>query len=518
MSDKHEEAVQLIESLTQAVDGLYTIGNVLGYGRCGISVQARDVSGRLVALKIGWRDPEARDQLLRETELSAKVEHPNVLKPTRLEMPEPLLVVETPLMKGNLGSLLDNKQPQSYEKVRGMLDVIGAVLDTAHIAGIVHGGILPEKIFFDAQGQYYIGDFSLRLPQAVFVEGNRPSAIGFAPYTPIEQRHDSTSCSGRIDQFALAVVAYEMLRGHRIWRFNEEGVLEIDAIDMVVSRPIAPGTPMAASAAVRRATSREAGYRYSSMNEFVRAFAGLGPSATPKETMVKEGLDFKPRKTWLWFVPAAAAIISAIVWAQPTARETAIRFWDSDWTSSEFWHGDWIMKPDFSLGSDNNSSGGTNRGGAGTREPTTRTGPGNTTVGDPNAGNRNIDPYPRGSGQTSTRVGGETQRSQPAGSGSSAPNSGAAAASGGSAGRQSASQQGEAAAKATTGSLEVSIDGNGTADVYIDGQKAGRTPFTWTGSPGRHIVFLRPGSGFTPGSIAVTVSAGNTARAVFSPK
>ena len=177
MSDKHEEAVQLIESLTQAVDGLYTIGNVLGYGRCGISVQARDVSGRLVALKVGWKDAEARDQLLRETELSAKVEHPNVLKPTRLDMPEPLLVVETPLMKGNLGSLLDNKQPQSYEKVRGMLDVIGAVLDTAHIAGIVHGGILPEKIFFDAQGQYYIGDFSLRLPQAVFVEGNRPSAI-----------------------------------------------------------------------------------------------------------------------------------------------------------------------------------------------------------------------------------------------------------------------------------------------------------------------------------------------------
>src|SRR5512135_2840963 len=143
-------------------------------------------------------------------------------------------------MKGNLGSWLDARQPQPYEKVRGLLDVIGAALDTAHIAGIVHGGLLPEKIFFDTQGQFFVGDFALRLPQAVFVEGNRPSMIGFAPYTPVEQRHDSTSCSGRIDQFALAVVAYEMLRGQRIWRFNEEGVLEIDAIDMVVSRPIAP--------------------------------------------------------------------------------------------------------------------------------------------------------------------------------------------------------------------------------------------------------------------------------------
>ena len=159
MSDKHEEAVELIESLTEAVDGLYTIGNVLGFGRCGITVQARDVSGRLVALKIAWKDQDARNQLLRETELTAKVEHPNVLKPRMLDLPEPLLVAETPLMKETLGAWLDGKQPQSYEKVRGVLDAIGAALDTAHTAGIVHGGILPEKIFLDGQGHCFIGDF-----------------------------------------------------------------------------------------------------------------------------------------------------------------------------------------------------------------------------------------------------------------------------------------------------------------------------------------------------------------------
>lgn len=521
MSDKHQEAVELIESLTEAADGLYTIGNVLGFGRCGITVQARDVSGRVVALKIAWRDQEARDQLLRETELTAKVEHPNVLKPKQIDLSEPLLVVETPLMKGNLGSWLDAKQPQPYEKVRAVLDAIGAALDTAHLAGIVHGGILPEKIFFDAQGQYFIADFSLRLPQPVFVEGNRPSTFGFAPYTPIEQRHDLTSCSGRIDQFALAVVAYELLRGHRIWRFNEEGVLEIDAIDMVVSRPIAPGTPMSASAAVRRATAREAGYRYATVNEFVRAFAGLGKTATPSEQLVKEGFDLKQKRTWLWFLPAAAAVISLLVFAQPGARETVVRFWDSDWTSSEFWHGDWIMKPKFSVGQDDGPSN-TSRGGGGMGTGgATRVGPGNTTVGDPNAGNRNIDPYPRTAGQPTTRVGGETQRVEGTGNTrqSSTPSSAASVTTtSGAGGRQTASQQGETSATAATGSLEVSIDGNAEADVYIDGEKAGRTPLTWTGSAGRHIVFLRPGGSFTPASIAVTVSAGNTARAVFSPR
>ena len=516
MSDKHEEAVELIESLTEAVDGLYTIGNVLGFGRCGITVQARDVSGRLVALKIAWKDQDARNQLLRETELTAKVEHPNVLKPRMLDLPEPLLVAETPLMKETLGAWLDGKQPQSYEKVRGVLDAIGAALDTAHTAGIVHGGILPEKIFLDGQGHCFIGDFSLRLPQSVFVEGNRPSTIGFAPYAPVEQRHDLPTCSGRIDQFALAVVAYELLRGHRVWRFNEEGVLEIDAIDMVVSRPIAATAPMSASAAVRRATSREAGYRYSSMNEFVRAFAGMGKAATPSEQLVKQGFVIRKRVSLLWIAPVAAGIISAIVWMQPGARETAYRFWDSDWTSSEFWHGDWIMGGKF--GTDiNDAPGNTVRGGS-SREPgNTRVGPGNTRAGASGGGGRNIDPYPRVAGQSDTRVGGETQPGQPGGSQRSTPST-ASVVSTPDAGSRNPAQQGEASSNATTGALEVTINGNGSADVYIDGEKSGHTPFTWTGSTGRHVVTLSPSSGFSPEFIVVTISTKNTAHAVFSAR
>jgi hypothetical protein len=89
---------------------------------------------------------------------------------------------------------------------------------------------------------------------------------------------------------------------------------------------------------------------------------------------------------------------------------------------------------------------------------------------------------------------------------------------GGGAGRQSASQQGETSENATTGSLEVSINGTGAADVFIDGVPRGRTPLTWNASPGRHVITLRQVDAFKPASIAVTVAAGGTARAVFSPR
>ena len=86
-----------------------------------------------------------------------------------------------------------------------------------------------------------------------------------------------------------------------------------------------------------------------------------------------------------------------------------------------------------------------------------------------------------------------------------------------SAGRQGASQQGSLP-NTPMGALEVTINGTGAADVYIDGIPRGRTPITWTGSPGRHTVTLRPASAFSPSSIQVTVAAGSTARAVFSPR
>ena len=59
----------------------------------------------------------------------------------------PLLVVETTLMASSLGDLLDAKKPVPFEAVRDILLAIGGALDKAHSLGIVHGGILPEKIF-----------------------------------------------------------------------------------------------------------------------------------------------------------------------------------------------------------------------------------------------------------------------------------------------------------------------------------------------------------------------------------
>jgi serine/threonine protein kinase len=534
VSDKREEAIELLGLLAPAVDGRFIVGDIIGYGRWGITVKARDISGRIVALKVAWKDDEARAQVLRETELTAKIDHPGVLIPRQVEVPEPLLVVETTFMARSLGDLLDAKQPVPYETVRDMLLAIGPVLDKAHSIGIVHGGILPEKIFVDDNGRYFIGDFSLRLPQAVFVEGNRPSTVGFTAYTPMEQRHDLPSTDGRIDEFSLAVVAYELLRGARRWRLGDEGVLEIDSIDMVVSRPIALGAPPGASAAIRRATSREAAFRYPSVGDFVQSFAGLSSTATPAAHIFRQQAVVEKRRPWLWLLPIAAGII-AVVAFRPMMRDSAIRFWQSDWTSGEFWHANVEMsaKPATDVGMNGVATtqgqpASTQRSnGTGGDPQTTSRGDGKTTVGGPVNPGRTIDPFPRVQSQANTQVADASPRgagsNQSGSSKQSAPaNKPIPSSSSGDAVQSAASRTVDPKptkpAETGPGSIEVSINGAGEAEVYIDGRSRGRAPLTWEAPVGKHVVTLRPASRFTPTVVDVNVTTGATVRAVFTSR
>jgi serine/threonine protein kinase len=536
MSDnKRDEALELAEAVTAALDGRYIIGGIVGYGRGGITLKARDVSGRIVALKVAWKDQEARDQVLRETELTAKIDHPSVLTPRRVDVPEPLLVVETTLMTSSLGDLLDAKKPVPFETVRDMLLAVGAVLDTAHSIGIVNGGILPEKIFMDENGRYFIGDFSLRLPQAVFVEGNRPSAVGFTAYTPMEQRHDLPSADGRIDEFSLAVVAYELLRGTRRWRFGAEDVLEIDAIDMVVSRPIAPGAPPTASAAIRRATSREAAFRYPTVGEFVRSFAGLSRGATPAEHIFRQPVvEEKKHRPLLWLLPIAACIV-ALVAFKPVVRRQAIKIWRADWTSGEFWHGNLEMstKPAIDVGmgppagttgaaSTTTQGAATQRSnGVGSKPNTLRGGDGKTVVGGPINPGRTFDPFPRVQAQGNTQPAAASPKAQASNERPPTPGKSTAISSAGDAVQDAATRKPTTAKKPVDkgpGTVEVSVTGSEEAEVYIDGRARGRAPLTWQGSAGKHIVSLRPMSRFTPTLVEVTVTSGSTVKAVFTSR
>jgi len=313
--DQARQTNALIEDLTRSLEGRYVVGESIGFGRAGVTVKARRVSsGRNVALKVAWEDRAARAQVLRETAITAKVKHPNVLPMRSIDALDRLLVVEMPLAAGTVDDLLESGDPVPFERVMEIVTGVAEALDLAHGEGIVHGGLHPAKLLIDDKNTCLVADFSLRVPQVSARDVAKPSTLGTPAYTPVEQRRDMRGVDGRIDQFALAVITYELLRGRRTWGVNEAGALEIEPVEVPQGRPIAAGVPLSASLAIKRATSREPNFRYKSVGEFVRGLTDASASALASEQTYREEPKVRAKRSPLWVIVVIGALIAAGLW------------------------------------------------------------------------------------------------------------------------------------------------------------------------------------------------------------
>ena len=312
MIEQARQAPALLEDLTKALEGRYVVGEAIGFGRGGLTVRARRVSsGRNVALKVAWEDRNARAQVLRETALTAKVKHKNVLPMRSIDALERLLVVEMPLAVGTADDLIEVGAPVPFDQVVQIMTAAANALDEAHAGGIVHGGLHPAKLLIDDKNECLISDFSLRVPQVSARDVAKPSTVGTPAYTPMEQRRDQRGVDGRIDQFALAVIAYEMLRGRRTWSVNDAGALEIEPVQISSSRPIAPGVPLSANMAIKRATSREANFRYKTVSDFARGLTDASAQSVASEQIYRSEPKALKRRSPLWIVMILGALVVA---------------------------------------------------------------------------------------------------------------------------------------------------------------------------------------------------------------
>jgi serine/threonine protein kinase len=315
MTDQARQAPALLADLTRALEGRYVVGDAIGFGRGGVTVRARRVSsGRNVALKVAWEDRAARAQVLRETAITAKVKHANVMPMRSIDALERLLVVEMPLAAGTVDDLIELGTPVPFEHVVEMVTAIAGALDLAHGSGIVHGGLHPAKLLIDDKNVCLVADFSLRVPQVSARDVAQPSTVGTPAYTPVEQRRDLRGVDGRIDQFALAVITYELLRGKRTWNVNEAGALEIEAVEISAGRPIAPGVPLSASLAIKRATSREPNFRYKSVGDFARGLTDASAQSLATEQTHMTESRAEPRRSRMWMILLALALVAVGYW------------------------------------------------------------------------------------------------------------------------------------------------------------------------------------------------------------
>jgi Rad3-related DNA helicase/serine/threonine protein kinase len=115
-------------------------------------------------------------------------------------------------------SLLPGEQ-MSADQVKRFVTPVATALQYAHVHGVLHANLHPGNVLLGANNDVLLADFALLLP-GIDASADQQAAT---PYMAPEQlRGDPVAAS---DQYALAVIAYELLCGRRPYTASEREAL-----------------------------------------------------------------------------------------------------------------------------------------------------------------------------------------------------------------------------------------------------------------------------------------------------
>ena len=269
------------------IAGRYRVISQLGVGGMGVAYRAWDeATGVPVVVKIPKRpfleDPQFAERFAREIRLLQGLNHPHVVPIVDVGEHEGLPFLVMRFLPG--GSLTDRRLRDEAGNVRrnpqGMLHLwlpaVADALDSVHASGIVHRDVKPANIFFDAFWGAFLGDFGIAKIVAESEAFDREHTltatsmgIGTPDYMAPEQFTPRPSLDGRTDQYALAVIAYEMLAGTRPFT----GATAHLIVEVTTQRPPpldkqVRGLPASLVAAVHRGLAKRPVERFATCREF----------------------------------------------------------------------------------------------------------------------------------------------------------------------------------------------------------------------------------------------------------
>src|SRR5580700_5871868 len=208
--------------------GRYTVIGQLGRGAMGVVYLASDpMLNRQVAVKtvdLSVQEPDEREflrnRLLRDARAAAVLKHPNIVSIYDVFEDAGRAYVVMEYIEGqSLAELLKiNPKPNPTD----MLKVLGQMadaLDYTHSRGVVHRDIKPANVMIDAAGAAKIMDFGIARISDTRTCTPTGMVMGTVEYMAPEQIRGET-VDGRADQFALAVVAYQMMTGSTLFGPN----------------------------------------------------------------------------------------------------------------------------------------------------------------------------------------------------------------------------------------------------------------------------------------------------------
>ncbi|MDF3067113.1 MAG: putative serine/threonine protein kinase [Polyangiaceae bacterium] len=237
------------------------------------------------------KDAHALARFNREAEIISQLQHPHVVQVTDFdttEQGEPYLVME--LLTGeSLATRLERERCITISDAVRIAHQVSSGLAAAHSANIVHRDLKPANIFLTQVAGHgtvvKLLDFGIskRVGASKGLTGEY-DILGTPDYMAPEQALGKTALvDHRGDQYALAVITFEMLTGRT--PFTGDDVM--DVLRQVISaeppiiEELAPHVPPGAGEVLRRAMSKDPDMRFASITDFAAALLRSAGTSLP---------------------------------------------------------------------------------------------------------------------------------------------------------------------------------------------------------------------------------------------
>jgi len=333
---------------SRALGSNYVLEREIGGGATGRVWRAiRRADGAAVAVKVlraeFASDNDSVVRFLRQRTVLAEVAHPHLVRVHDLVAEGDMLAVVMDLVEGkDLRQVIreTNSLPPpspagpppfrlNREEALTVLAQVAAALAAVHAAGVVHRDVKPENVLIQRQGGAHnsaphamLTDFGL----AKFLDGPAFTSASVLHGTPAYLAPEVVTgnpAGPESDIYALSIMAYELLAGHRPVQADNPAALLLAHLGAEVSRP--PGLPDGLWRLISAGLSKEPRARPTAA-EFAALILNPGRETTTASTMdairpapVKPK-EPKPKRRKRWILWAAGALclvlgVGAGLWA-----------------------------------------------------------------------------------------------------------------------------------------------------------------------------------------------------------
>ncbi len=222
------------------------------------------------------------ERFLREIHIASDLSHPHIVPVEDSGSADELLFCVMPFVDGEtLAARIAREGPLPIPEVLRLVAEIGSALEYAHQQGIVHRDVKPENVLLPG-GVAVVTDFGLARAIERDTGAMRITDAGMGLGTPTyvspEQALGASDVDARSDQYALAVMTYEMLAG----RPPFTGAAVQHVLAQHISTPPAPlsthreDLPRSVQRVVERGLAKSPKDRFESVDAFVEALERAG--------------------------------------------------------------------------------------------------------------------------------------------------------------------------------------------------------------------------------------------------